>query len=227
MESKIPCETREAGSAERVSKMQINGIGNDNMQNNQIYKTPTRRRSNVVTENGTARAGVDFKYSKEGKEALRQSEISKQNIRSQDTRPSQNVVKTPKLVEMEQAGEYTQNPYASEVAATGAAEGEKSPLIIFWEKVRLKLKTLTDYFSNHFSKHFSDNLANHFSNFFGRKNEASAEETAVEEQNNTIKAELDDSADSSHENSLPTDTYDSSGRYKKNNFSDPTYTERI
>lgn len=208
-------------------RMQVNGIGNDNMQNNQIYKTPTRRRNNVVTENGTGRAGVDFRYSQEGKEALRQSELAKQNNRAQNTQPSQNIAKTPKLVEMEQAGEYTQNPYASEVAATGAAEGEKSPLIIFWEKVRLKLKTLTDYFANHFSKHFSDNLSNHFSNFFGRKNEASADDSAMEEQSNTTLAESENLSDTAYEKTMPTDTYDSSGRYKKNNFSDPTYTERI
>ena len=207
--------------------MQINGIGNDNMQNNQIYKTPTRRRSNVVTENGTARAGVDFRFSKEGEEALKQAEVSKQESRTPVSASVQGSAKTPKLAQIEQAGEYTQNPYASEVAATGAAEGEKSPLIVFWEKVRLKLKTLTDYFANHFSKHFSNNLSNHFSNFFGKKNEASGDEPAMDEQSNMALSKKEEPAVTDYEKSMPTDTYDSNGRYKKNSFSDPTYTERI
>lgn len=210
-------------------RMQVNGIGNDNMQNNQIYKTPTRRRNNVVTENGTGRAGVDFRYSQEGKEALRQSELAKQNNRAQNTQSSQNIAKTPKLVEMEKAGEYTQNPYASEVAATGAATGEKSPLIIFWEKVRLKLKTLTDYFSNHFSKNFADNLANHFSNFFGKKNEASAEEENGDDQSfqNKIAEKVKEAEKEQAKKNYLTDSYDSNGKYKKINSDEPTYTERI
>ena len=209
--------------------MQINGIGNDNMQNNQIYKTPTRRRSNVVTENGTARAGVDFRYSKENSDTRNKFELPGQDNRAQNAQPGQNVTRTPKLTEMEKAGEYTQNPYASEVAASGAATGEKSPLIIFWEKVRLKLKTLTDYFSNHFSKNFADNLANHFSNFFGKKNEASAEEENGDDQSfqNKIAEKVKEAEKEQAKKNYLTDSYDSNGKYKKINSDEPTYTERI